>query len=943
MHIKRLYIYGFGKWSNKEVLFTKGLNCVYGENEAGKSTIHQAIIYILFGLSPKLRQQYKPKVFSNMGGQLVIKRPDGSNITIERQEGMANGSAICYLDNGEQRDESWLKNQLNGMTSETYKKIFSYSELDVEHGEGFKEVDLGKMILNIGLTGATDIQVFERKLETNLGDIFKRSGRKPALNMLLNNMEELQKKINTDEQELARYAEIVNKIESTELLLDILIKDQEQLKTDERIIEKKLQALSLLLIFRQYEELLRSLPDCVYFPEKGRERLERLNDMILPIESEIGVLMNELTIQRERYQNINESLYTEEERDRLEKLIDKLPDYEDLHKDKINLIARISNVQQRITNQLQQLNIDLINEELDHISFTFYTQNEWNEVKQQHEIITQQKSQLHEKQKQIAKEKEFHQNQLTQKEKEQIALNKARLYDIESDNKENKNQTMPRIMLLSMIAIIIVFIIGLVTKEVIYLFASGLVAIITIFVLYNQLRVGKLANRANNEKISQPANILENAILECKNALKQLNIAEIQYEEGLYSVELEEKRLNERKTDLFVRYPFLQQVNYSYWNDLYHLLKQILELKEEENELHDALIDKETKMAIYESELRTMIKCYDEDKASSSVTECINWLKFQYETNKSSFDNLLRLKESCENHVDRVEILNKKLQPYQREKESLLNQANARNETEFYETERNVMDKKAILNDKKQLTDQLDQLLERAVWLQLLEGNLREDKLEEQLTDTHENIKKLDAKLLETQQQKADLAAECRKLESYETISTNRYNLENEKTILNKKAKQWATLKFAKEMLIETKRLYEQKHLTAVIDETKIHFNEITDGRYIAIYPPTDKLTLQVEDKSGIRYKVNELSTSTINQLYISLRLAISEKVAKDNELPFILDDPLVHFDQRRTKNMLNILESIASTKQIILFTCKQEITNELKSTDVISLTKDTI
>ena len=49
MKIEKLNIYGFGKHENVTMDFGPGITVLYGLNEAGKTTIQQFILHILFG------------------------------------------------------------------------------------------------------------------------------------------------------------------------------------------------------------------------------------------------------------------------------------------------------------------------------------------------------------------------------------------------------------------------------------------------------------------------------------------------------------------------------------------------------------------------------------------------------------------------------------------------------------------------------------------------------------------------------------------------------------------------------------------------------------------------------------------------------------------------------------------------------------------------------
>ena len=50
MEIKELVLENFGKFSNKNIRFSDGMNLIYGENGAGKTTVHTFLKGMLFGM-----------------------------------------------------------------------------------------------------------------------------------------------------------------------------------------------------------------------------------------------------------------------------------------------------------------------------------------------------------------------------------------------------------------------------------------------------------------------------------------------------------------------------------------------------------------------------------------------------------------------------------------------------------------------------------------------------------------------------------------------------------------------------------------------------------------------------------------------------------------------------------------------------------------------------
>ena len=71
------------------------------------------------------------------------------------------------------------------------------------------------------------------------------------------------------------------------------------------------------------------------------------------------------------------------------------------------------------------------------------------------------------------------------------------------------------------------------------------------------------------------------------------------------------------------------------------------------------------------------------------------------------------------------------------------------------------------------------------------------------------------------------------------------------------------------------------------------------------------------------------LSRGTRDQLYLALRLALSE----DSDCPLILDDALLTFDDERTGLALDFLRELSETRQILLFTCRSREKRYLEHT----------
>lgn len=131
----------------------------------------------------------------------------------------------------------------------------------------------------------------------------------------------------------------------------------------------------------------------------------------------------------------------------------------------------------------------------------------------------------------------------------------------------------------------------------------------------------------------------------------------------------------------------------------------------------------------------------------------------------------------------------------------------------------------------------------------------------------------------------------------------------------------------AKEVLQESAQEI-QEDLSPRLSPIASHWiNRITESRYEKILvDPTDGMQISVfAPETGKREPVESLSTGTMDQMYLALRVALVQFYSHEanHRLPMILDDCFVHFDNKRLRKTLSLLSELAKEHQIIICTCQ--------------------
>lgn len=105
--------------------------------------------------------------------------------------------------------------------------------------------------------------------------------------------------------------------------------------------------------------------------------------------------------------------------------------------------------------------------------------------------------------------------------------------------------------------------------------------------------------------------------------------------------------------------------------------------------------------------------------------------------------------------------------------------------------------------------------------------------------------------------------------------------------------------------------------------KTAEYMRFVTDGRYDAVMLDRDFSADVRSDGDSVPHDAQFLSAGTLDLLYLAVRLAVCELALPENALcPLIIDDALVNLDPARREKAIQLLETIAKQRQVILFTC---------------------
>ncbi|MCI7567997.1 MAG: AAA family ATPase [Desulfovibrio sp.] len=306
MHIRSFFIDEFGIFSHTRVEdLSPGLTIFLGRNEAGKSTCLEFLRAMLTGY-PDARSREGRRLPQARGGQgggsLELVTETEGVLRLTRRPGAGNGVLTLADADGHPREPEVLERLMCGISRDVFRSVFGFSLTELQtfaslSADGVRNALYGASF-GLGLRSPGEAL---RRLEQQADEIFKANGKKPRLNEMLPQWEQLRAALVEAEEESAQYDALAGALHDKRERLNAVRARRGELEEHLRRLERRLG------VWRQWDEwrkagaqLERAEKICPAFPEDGPARLARLQEAAEACRRTMAAQQEKISLLRER-------------------------------------------------------------------------------------------------------------------------------------------------------------------------------------------------------------------------------------------------------------------------------------------------------------------------------------------------------------------------------------------------------------------------------------------------------------------------------------------------------------------------------------------------------------------------------------------------------------------------------------------------------------------
>lgn len=949
VYIRKLVIYGFGQHEDISVELSKGVNIFYGLNEAGKTTIQQFILQILFGFPQKNQQllRYEPKKGGKYGGQVHITDQEFGDCVIERVKGKSSGDVTVYLSNGEQGHEELLAKIIRGYNRQSFEAVFSFSVQQLQQIEYLSEEELSRVLLASGTTGADQLSEVKQQLEKRQQELFKKSGKLPVLNQQIAKIVIQDQELKEERKKLDNYEPSIKRIDDIQTELLDIEKREQRLLTNIHQLNEYRQIIPLLDGKYKLESNLKKF-SYKSFPANGVNRYEQLLDRRLTNEAVLKKVQHD-------YELLCSNLQEQFDKSRLvtlKELVDLDGEWREWQIQIRQLEREIQALQQEMDTQFQLLG--LISAEQQQV--VLHTEVSLQQDDQFQRLIKQleEQEEQYRFQQRIAdqlqadiqslsfKLDELYRAMPTEKDKKRLNdwyKEKEEALKVQAILQQNEKEPEKFARLVGII-LALVFVIWGITQGKMWATIIGIVVAIIIFKLFSSQK-SHTKNSHYKEKYErklQQVRIKTDEMERLEQSIRQYDdrvaLVEQQLEDKEQELEQASKVLDklqmyieQSKEQLNAFLSKLQIIGDFQPKLVREIFSNIRKLQQSNNQ----------KMLRFKQKAQLINLSEERIKKASKVCNMACTVENLSTVVQQSYQQMLEFKHLIEGSLERKKQLQQQKEElqlldetYQSELSKLLQEAGVQTTDEYYEAAEQYTQFMNSTHELKQIEAQLEMYNNEVLSISwsMEESTLRLSQYKEEEGKLHEQKNEL-------LKEQAILRAKTENLLQDQRYGDELQKFEQQKAVLNGDAKEWAITKLISVAIQETLDQLKERKLPAVLQQAEAYFKILTNNRYEKLYMNIDG-RFEVLSVEGIRYSISELSQATKEQSYISLRFALANSLKQSAPFPIIMDDPFVHFDRLRITYMVLLIQDIANEHQMLYFTCHENMLGQWKKANII-------
>lgn len=892
MIIKRVNIIAFGGLKDKVISFDNGINVIYGENEAGKSTIQAFIKIWLYGMSSYKGKDYKqnerlkymPSTGETISGELYVESKNKDYI-IRRTFGKSkkeDTSSIIDVITGE--EISYISKDEPGkyffnINRATFINTLFIGQLGVGVRKDKEGEIIDKIANSIGIEdGQVSVDVAIAKLNK-----YKKSISNVRKNGCLDILNEKYSNLLSERYEAYNLSN--HNLDNEELLINLNL-EKKNLNSEINNLDIYKKFLKKTKLKKEFEEITQ------YFKKKQElKNKERYINKLLTYNNEFinYAFIKELREEYSLYLSVldtseveKENIREKEERvEALKSPLDRYDYIEQLPKNILNLLEKLS-IRREVLKEKVDINKSIENE----IHFLNLKEREAKKIIGDALIIEDFKEQIG--------------NTVSNYEEKLRELKK-----IVENNNESKNNNLFFVFLLVISLLSIILAIAIknnILSVILYIIFAITILFLLINIYFNRGRKNKKIQTIKREinKIEKDldyyCNILK--ISSYKELFKKLKIYD---DYTKLKIKINEK-INEKLSQ----------------RELLSLEKAIDEYDIVNSEIEEYLIISGVNNL---GELITEINKYQEASKGLDILEI----------------ELKNLKIGLEKTKEQLEIRETKI----RRKLGSIGFENV-----------NLLEVEDILKEleeKLELRDEINRNLasvEEAYFALTKGKNI--DSIKKELCDvinvdfkySYENEEEIDSvikeknlRLLEVEKSIKDIENEIKnRFNGKRTIPDIEEEIKAVEDEVKEREKQFKASNLAIDILQES---YQELrgNFGPILNKNVIEsFRRFTNGKYSDVMVD-DNYEMKVRNENNIM-QADILSNGANDQLNLSLRLAFIDMIFKSKDVSIYLDDAFVQYDNKRVEKTIKYLVN-QNFKQYIIFTCHNREENIISKNNI--------